>query len=66
MESNSTFEIVTITGHEVTIAHNDTSPEPFLIAFFEVNGAQIIMQANGDSIDKDIKAIIASFYELNK
>jgi len=65
MESNSTFEIVTISGQEATIVHNETS-QPYSIAFFEVKGAQIVMKWEGSNIDGDIKAIIASFFELNK
>jgi len=64
MESNSSTEIFTISGHEVTVAHNDTNS--FSIAFFEVNGNKIVMKWNELNTDGDIKAIIASFYELNK
>lgn len=66
MDSNSSSEILNISGHEVTIAHNDTSSQTISIAFFEVNGAKIAMTWDGTNIDGDIKAIIASFYELNK
>jgi hypothetical protein len=66
MESNSSTETFNISGHEVTVAHNDTNPQPFSIAFFEVNGNKIAMKWDELHIDGDIKAIIASFYELNK
>ncbi|MDR2966831.1 MAG: hypothetical protein LBU74_02655 [Methanobacteriaceae archaeon] len=66
MESNSTVEILKISGHEITIAHNATNFQPVSIAFFEVNGDKIVIKWDGANIDKDIKAIIASFYELNK
>ena len=66
MDSNSTTEILDISGHEVIIAHNDTNQQPFSISFFEVNGNKIVMKWDGTNIDGDIKAVIASFYELNK
>ena len=66
MDSNSAVEVLTISGHEIIVAHNDTNSQPFSIAFFEVNGNEIVIKWDGANIDEYIKAIIASFYELNK
>lgn len=65
MESNSTTETLNISGHEVTVAHNDTAPQPYSVAFFKVYGKKVLMQWDGNNINGDIKAIIASFYALN-
>ncbi|MCL2115460.1 MAG: hypothetical protein FWH29_04490 [Methanobrevibacter sp.] len=65
MESNSTIEILNISGNDITVVYNDTGPQPFSIAFFEVNEDKIVIKWDGTNIDGDIKAIIASFYELN-
>ncbi len=65
MKSNASTEIIKISGNDVTIAHNDTSSQSFSVAFFEVGGNQIVIKWDGNTINNEIKAIIASFYELN-
>ena len=66
MKSNSSTEIFNISGHDITVVHNESNPQPISIAFFELNGNKIVIKWNDTNINEDIKAIIASFYELNK
>lgn len=65
MDSSSTVDLLDISGNEVKVVHNDTNGTTISIAFFEVNGDKIAITWEGN-IDGDIKAIISSFYELNK
>ena len=65
MGANSTIEILNISGQDIIVVCNDTSPQPFSVAFFEVNGDKVVLKWDGTSVDADIKAVVASFYELN-
>jgi len=62
MESTTAISLLYEIHNEeiIVFTENETS-----IAFFEVNGNKIYMSWSGEEATPDIKAIVASFFELN-
>lgn len=60
--TTATMVVLDINGTEIeTFSDNGNS-----VAFFEINGSKVAMSWSGNDVTGDIKAIIASFFQLNK
>jgi len=60
--TTATMEVLDINGKEInTFSNNGNS-----VAFFEINGSKVTVTWSGNDVTGDIKAIIASFFKLNK
>lgn len=59
--TSATLTVLNINGKEIKSFSADGNS----IAFFEVNGSKVSMSWSGNDVTGDIKAIIASFFQLN-
>lgn len=60
--SSATMTVLDINGKEIKTFTADGNS----IAFFEINGSKLSISWSGNDVTGDIKAIIASFFQLNK
>jgi len=63
MESTTaTMILLNIDGRDIKTFSDDGNS----VAFFEINGTKVTMTWSGEDVTGDIKAIIASLFQLNK
>jgi len=60
--TTATMVLLNINGRDIkTFSDNGNS-----VAFFEINETKVAMNWSGNEVTGDIKAVIASFFQLNK